>query len=186
MTNKAKFTKVYFDVAPSASNGYKTSSILSHYTAADGRFKITSKGTVGYSRWWLVEDSKAELSGNQTEQGSLDDARDLITEMMRQAESDAAQRRFRERKGIPDPVDTRQLLKDKAAKEIAPLLVGKTIKSVRYMTDAEVKNSMWYAAALIIEFTDGSWIVPMADDEGNNAGAIWTSLDAPDDTIGVF
>lgn len=173
MTNKAKFTKVYFDVAPSASNGYKTSSILSHYTAADGRFKITSKGSVGYSRWWLVEDSKAELSGHQTEQGSLEDARDLITGIMRE-------------KSIDDPIDSRQVLKNKAAFEIAPLLVGKTIKSVRYMTDDEVENSMWYAAALVIEFTDGSWIMPMADDEGNNAGAIGTSLDAPNDTIGVF
>jgi len=33
----------------------------------------------------------------------------------------------------------------------------------------------WTKANIVIEFTDGHWIVPMMDDEGNDAGALWTS-----------
>ena len=66
-------------------------------------------------------------------------------------------------------------LVDQWEKSCASFLVGKTIKSVRYMTEKEVKNSMWYKAPLIIEFTDGSYIFSMADDEGNDGGAYYTS-----------
>jgi hypothetical protein len=52
-------------------------------------------------------------------------------------------------------------------------LVGKKIVSVRYLSDAEVENLGWYSKALVIQFDDGSIIFPSADDEGNNAGAIF-------------
>jgi hypothetical protein len=55
------------------------------------------------------------------------------------------------------------------------VLVGKTIKEVRYMTDAEAEDSMWYHKPLVIFFTDGTYIYPMADDEGNDAGSIFGS-----------
>jgi len=54
----------------------------------------------------------------------------------------------------------------------AKVLVGKTIKAVRYMTDKEAEDSMWYNKPLVIFFTDGTYIFPMADDEGNNGGAL--------------
>jgi len=57
----------------------------------------------------------------------------------------------------------------------AKFLVGKTIKSVRYMSASDVKVFGWYSSALVIEFTDGSCIFPSADDEGNDAGALFTS-----------
>jgi hypothetical protein len=60
-------------------------------------------------------------------------------------------------------------------KKVSDFLVGKTIKSVRYMTDAEMDDFMWYKKAVVIDFTDGSWIIPQSDDEGNNGGALYTS-----------
>lgn len=54
-------------------------------------------------------------------------------------------------------------------------LVGKTIKSVRYMTDAEAKELMWDSRPLAIFFDDGSFVFASMDDEGNNGGAFFTS-----------
>ena len=60
-------------------------------------------------------------------------------------------------------------------KKASDFLVGKTIKSVRYMTDKEMNDFMWYHKPVIIDFTDGSWIIPQSDDEGNDGGALYTS-----------
>lgn len=54
-------------------------------------------------------------------------------------------------------------------------LVGKTIRRVRYLTDDEVIDLGWTRSNVVIEFTDGHWIVPMTDDEGNDSGTLWTS-----------
>ncbi len=57
-------------------------------------------------------------------------------------------------------------------------LVGKTIKTARYLNKEELIGCFGddtYKAPLVIEFTDGSWIFPMSDDEGNNGGALATS-----------
>jgi len=55
-------------------------------------------------------------------------------------------------------------------------LVGKTVKSVRPLNEAELKDFYWEggysAVAFVIFFTDGSFIIPMMDDEGNGAGAL--------------
>ena len=55
------------------------------------------------------------------------------------------------------------------------LLVGQTIKSVSYMTDDELKDSGWDRRTVMIEFNSGFTIYASADDEGNNAGAIFTT-----------
>tara|TARA_R100001530_G_scaffold136286_1_gene116223 strand:- start:2382 stop:2633 length:252 start_codon:yes stop_codon:yes gene_type:complete len=60
-------------------------------------------------------------------------------------------------------------------KDIEKFLVGKKITHVRYMTKSEMKEADWYHNSIIIFFDDGSWINPMADDEGNNGGALATS-----------
>jgi len=52
---------------------------------------------------------------------------------------------------------------------------GKIIKRIEYLSDQEVKEMMWYNSAPIIVFTDGSWIMASKDDEGNDAGAMFTS-----------
>ena len=54
-------------------------------------------------------------------------------------------------------------------------LVGKTIRRVRYLTESEKEDLGWYRSPLVIEFEDGHWLVPMADDEGNDGGSLWTS-----------
>jgi hypothetical protein len=52
-------------------------------------------------------------------------------------------------------------------------LAGKTINVVRYMTDKEMEDFMWYEKGLVIFFTDGTYMIPMKDDEGNGAGALY-------------
>lgn len=60
-------------------------------------------------------------------------------------------------------------------KRVAEKLVGKTIKSVRYMTEKEMNSFMWYNRGIVITLSDGHSIYPMADDEGNDAGAMGTT-----------
>jgi hypothetical protein len=55
-------------------------------------------------------------------------------------------------------------------------LKGKTIKNVRYLTDKEMEGMMIYKRPIAIFFTDGNFIVPMSDDEGNDGGAMFTSF----------
>lgn len=59
--------------------------------------------------------------------------------------------------------------------KISAFLVGKTISHIRYMTAQEVDDLGWTKANIVIEFDDGHWLVPMMDDEGNDAGALWSS-----------
>lgn len=56
--------------------------------------------------------------------------------------------------------------------KISKFLVGKTIKKIKYLSKAEAKEMNWNKIPLVIEFTDGTWIFPMCDDEGNNGGAL--------------
>jgi hypothetical protein len=62
-------------------------------------------------------------------------------------------------------------------KECSKHLVGKKIYTVRYMTDEEMEEHLWDKKALVIIFTDGSYIYASSDDEGNNGGALFTSFD---------
>ena len=68
-------------------------------------------------------------------------------------------------------------LKAQWSKAASAVLVGKTIKSVRYLTDQEMDHNDWTDAPLVIIFTDGSYIYPSSDDEGNNGGALFTSFE---------
>jgi len=58
-------------------------------------------------------------------------------------------------------------------------LVGKTVKSVRYLNHAEWSSEFddWYSVPVVIEFTDGTYIIPQSDDEGNNGGALMTNIE---------
>jgi len=60
--------------------------------------------------------------------------------------------------------------------DIRPKLVGKTIANVRYMTEKEMEGSGWYSKAPIIIFTDGTYMYPTCDEEGNDAGALFTNI----------
>lgn len=52
------------------------------------------------------------------------------------------------------------------------LLAGRTITEIRYMTQEEVDAFGWRHAALILLLDDYSTLLIMADDEGNDAGAV--------------
>ena len=43
----------------------------------------------------------------------------------------------------------------------------------------------WYKVPLIIEFTDGTMMIPMADDEGNDGGALEFYHEDQDKTMGA-
>jgi len=55
-------------------------------------------------------------------------------------------------------------------------LVGKTIKSVRYLLTCEMKDLGWSKKPLVVFFTDRSYLFPASDDEGNNGGSFFTSI----------
>jgi hypothetical protein len=70
-----------------------------------------------------------------------------------------------------------QKWEDKCSK----ILVGKTIKSVRYLYTSEMKDMGWSKKALVLFFEDG-YIYASSDDEGNNAGAYFCSFK---DLVGI-
>jgi hypothetical protein len=43
------------------------------------------------------------------------------------------------------------------------------------LDDREREDIGWDKSGLVIEFNDGHWIIAMRDDEGNDAGSVWTS-----------
>ncbi len=56
------------------------------------------------------------------------------------------------------------------------LLKGRTITDVFYMNATEAEELGWDSRALVIQFDDGSQLIPQMDDEGNDAGAlIWAN-----------
>ena len=59
--------------------------------------------------------------------------------------------------------------------EATKIFKGKVIERIEYLSDEEVKDMMWYNSAPVIIFTDGTWIMASKDDEGNDAGALFTS-----------
>lgn len=78
---------------------------------------------------------------------------------------------------------TEQFWVDKISKE----LVGKKIKSIRYMSDEEQEDIGWYSKAAVIELDNGTIMYPSQDDEGNDAGAIfYQSKDNPNGVIPVI
>ena len=52
------------------------------------------------------------------------------------------------------------------------LLKGKVIKQVTYMDDENMEGLGWNSRPAVIEFTDGTALIPMSDDEGNEGGAL--------------
>ena len=65
-------------------------------------------------------------------------------------------------------------------------LIGKEIKTIRYMTEEETKEWGWYKRPLVIYFTDNSFIIPQSDDEGNDGGSIYYQDKKKEDIIYVL
>ena len=51
-------------------------------------------------------------------------------------------------------------------------LVGKTVSGIRSMSDTELEEMMWYKGevGVVVEFTDGTYLILSKDEEGNGAG----------------
>ena len=52
------------------------------------------------------------------------------------------------------------------------VLKGRTIEDVRYLTIDEAHDAGWHSRPLVMFLDSGDWIVPMSDDEGNDAGSL--------------
>lgn len=70
---------------------------------------------------------------------------------------------------------TKQAQKAHWGLKVTKSLKGKTVGGARYMSEEEREHFGWHSCAVFIWFTDGSWIMPSMDDEGNDAGAMFTS-----------
>ena len=68
-------------------------------------------------------------------------------------------------------------LKKKWAKDANKHLKGRRIVNVRWMTQAEVDDMGWYEAAPVLELDNGIALYCSQDDEGNNAGALFTTIE---------
>jgi len=60
--------------------------------------------------------------------------------------------------------------------KIAKHLVGKKITKVEYMNTREMEDIGWYNRPIAIQLDNKYWLVPMMDDEGNDGGAIHTTI----------
>lgn len=63
------------------------------------------------------------------------------------------------------------------AARIGSAVSGKRIVEVRYMTPEEVDHLGWSSAAVVFVLSDGQLIWPSRDDEGNDAGAMFSTYE---------
>lgn len=63
----------------------------------------------------------------------------------------------------------------KWTEEAKKLLMGRKIVAVRYMSKEEAEDMGWYSRGVVLQLDDGNLVFPSADDEGNNAGALFTN-----------
>ena len=70
----------------------------------------------------------------------------------------------------------RQQLKKQWLARVAPLLKRRTIAAVRSATNAELRQMMWHRAAVVLVLDGGTQLWPSSDDEGNDAGALRTTI----------
>ena len=57
-------------------------------------------------------------------------------------------------------------------KLVASKLVGRKITKVEYMDTQEAKKYGWYQRPVILFLDNGSYLVPLQDDEGNDGGSL--------------
>lgn len=53
-------------------------------------------------------------------------------------------------------------------------LLNRKIVEVRYLTTEEAEGLGWYQRSIVMVLDDGNIIYPSRDDEGNDAGALFT------------
>ena len=75
--------------------------------------------------------------------------------------------------------------RQKVENDLSKKLVGKKIVLTRYLSEEEITDLGWDQKAIVIFLDDGTYLFPSCDDEGNGAGALFTSIPGSE-TIGVF
>lgn len=74
-------------------------------------------------------------------------------------------------------IDTNeQSIQEYWTEKINKELLGRKITKIEYLTKDEVDNNMWYKSPIAIELDNRIWLIPLADDEGNDGGSISTSI----------
>ena len=63
----------------------------------------------------------------------------------------------------------------KWANVASDMLVGRTIVRARYMSESERDSLGWHSRPVILQLDDGNMIYSSSDDEGNDAGAMFTN-----------
>lgn len=71
-------------------------------------------------------------------------------------------------------------------KKANDLLKGLAVKSVRYLTNEEAEGLGWYNRSIILEMHNGTLLFCSADDEGNDAGALFYQTKTDDGVLPVF
>ena len=56
---------------------------------------------------------------------------------------------------------------------LSPELLGQRIIKMQYMSKKDAKEMGWYKRPLMLMLSNGTWIIPQQDDEGNDGGALW-------------
>lgn len=56
-------------------------------------------------------------------------------------------------------------------------LGGHTIVDVRYLSDEECEAMGWYRSCPVLILSNGAAVYPSSDDEGNDAGALFTTIE---------
>ena len=56
---------------------------------------------------------------------------------------------------------------------LSPELLGQRIVKMQYMSKKDAEEMGWYKRPLILMLSNGTWIIPQQDDEGNDGGALW-------------
>lgn len=69
-------------------------------------------------------------------------------------------------------MNTNEEIRTKLTKEASDILLGRTIKHVRYMTPEEMEWIGWWKCPVVMILDNGTIIYPSTDDEGNDGGAI--------------
>ena len=74
-------------------------------------------------------------------------------------------------------IDTNeQSIQEYWTEKINKELLGRKITKIEYLTKDEVDNNMWYKTPIAIQLDKRIWLIPMADDEGNDGGSISTNI----------